>query len=268
MDKHKSELFSGFALNALSQAERDKVLQHADTSDTASQELDSLQQTAAYLGLTVPEIQPPPRIKANVMDAIRTVEQIPASVAETQAVRFATEAKAQPYPANAPAESMQKARKKSQKFFALAAGILLVASGALGAMVWNLNTQQQQMNTLIQAMKSERDTMMQILSAPDMQSKSQTLDDGATIRLSYSAESGAMAVSTHSMPKLPEGKGYELWLISAEKATPAGMLDLSNASATAMITGSMEGITHFGITVEPATGSPAPTTEPILLQSL
>lgn len=267
MDKHKSELFSGFALNALNQSERDEVLQHAANADTAGQELDSLQQTAAYLGLTAPEIQPPPRIKTNVMDAIRTVEQIPTSVAETQSEPYPTQARALPDPVNEPAQSMQNARKKSQKFFALAAGILLIASGALGAMVWNLNTQQQ-MNTLVQAMKSERDTMMQILSAPDMQSKSQTLDDGAIIRLSYSAESGAMAVSTHSMPELPEGKGYELWLISAEKATPAGMLNLSNASATAMITGSMEGITHFGITVEPATGSPAPTTEPILLQSL
>ncbi|MFJ2621080.1 anti-sigma factor domain-containing protein [Glutamicibacter sp. NPDC087344] len=268
MGKHDSELFSGFALNALSQAERDEVLQRAAIDDTNGQEINSLQQTAAYLGLTVPEIQPPPKIKANVMDAIRTVEQVPANVAETLSEGLTTQSRALSYPVDEPTESRQGVRKKSQKFFALAVGMLLVTSGGLGAMVWNLNTQQQQMSTLIQAVKSERDTMMQILSAPDMQSKSQTLDDGATIRLSYSAESGAMAVITHSMPELPEGKGYELWLISAEKATPAGMLDLSNASATAMITGSMEGITHFGITVEPATGSQTPTTEPILLQSL
>lgn len=267
MGKHKSRLFSGFALNALTQTERDQVLQSEANAATLEQELASLQQTAAYLALTVPEVKPPPRIKTYVMDAIRTVEQVPARVDESQCEHSATEARALLYPHNELAGSMQSVHRKSQKFFALAAGILLVASGGLGALAWNLNTQQQ-MDMVVQAMKSERDTMKQILSAQDMQSKSQTLDNGATIRLSYSEKSGVMAVSTHALPELPEAKGYELWLISAEKAIPAGMLDPSSTSATAMITGSMEGITHFGITVEPATGSPAPTTEPILLQSL
>lgn len=268
MDKHKSELFSGFALNALNQTESDEVLRHAAADPAARKELDSLQQTAAYLSLTVPEVQPPTSLKINVMNAIRTVEQLPADAAETHFEDLATQSIARPYKGEDAEKSMHSVRQKPQKFFALAAGILLIASGALGAMAWNLNSQQQQMNALIQTMKSEQDTMIQILSAPDMQSKSQKLENGATIRLSYSAETGAMAVLAHSMPELAEGKGYELWLISAEKAIPAGMLDLSDASATAMITGPMEGITHFGITVEPATGSPAPTSEPILLQSL
>jgi len=267
MGKHKGKLFNGFALNALTQTERDQVLQYEANASTDGQELASLQQTAAYLGLTVSEVKPPPRIKTYVMDAIRTVEQVPASVDETQCDHSATEARALLYPHDELARSMQSVHRKPRKFFALAAGISLVASGALGALAWNLNTQQQ-MEMVVQAMKSERDTMKQILSAQDMQSKSQTLDNGATIRLSYSEKSGVMAVSTHALPELPETKGYEIWLISAEKAIPAGMLDPSSAAATAMITGSLEGITHFGITVEPAAGSPAPTTEPILLQSL
>lgn len=267
MGKHKGKLFNGFALNALTQTERDQVLQYEANAATDGQELASLQQTAAYLALTVPEVMPPPRIKTYVMDAIRTVEQVPASVDETQCYHSATEARALLYPHNELARSMQSAHRKPRRFFALAAGILLVASGGLGALAWNLNTQQH-MEMVVQAMKSERDTMKQILSAQDMQSKSQTLDNGATIRLSYSEQSGVMVVSTHALPELPETKGYELWLISAEKAIPAGMLDPASTSATAMITGSLEGITHFGITVEPATGSPAPTTEPILLQSL
>ena len=118
MGKHKSRLFSGFALNALSQTQRDQALQYEGNAATLEQELASLKQTAAYLALTVPEVKPPPRIKTYVMDAIRTVEQVPARVDESQCEHSATEARALLYSHNELAGSMQSVHRKSQKFFA------------------------------------------------------------------------------------------------------------------------------------------------------
>lgn len=254
MDKHENELFSSFALNSLNDDEREEALRHAQASEGARRELDAMQETAALLSLGAPLVEPPERLKANIMDAIRNVEQLPP---ETR--------REAPAPAASPTV---KDTRRSQRFFALAAGILLIAAGALGALAWNLNTQQQELNRQLDAMTAQQDAMTRILGSSDMRSKTQTLEDGATVTLSYSASSGLMAVSTAGMPELPEGKGYELWLISGEGATPAGMLDAAGADGMKMIKAPMDGITHFGITVEPASGSPAPTTEPIMLQGL
>lgn len=273
MDKNNDELSSDFepsslnelsALNALSDAEREQVLRQAVESETARQELDSFQETAALLSLGTTPTQPPARLKANLMNAISGVVQVPAepTAAAEPEIQAETEIQTKPEARTEPPKNSH------QKFFALAASVLLVTAGGLGVVAWNLNEQQQALNERATALATERDGMMQILSAPDMKSKLQTLDDGATVRLSYSVASGMMAVSTTGMPDLPEDKGYELWLISAEGATPAGMLDTSEAEGMKMISGSMSDVTHFGITVEPAGGSDAPTSDPIILQAL
>lgn len=256
MEKNEHELLSSFALNALTDAEREEVLRYAAASDSARQDLDDLQDTAAHIGFTAPAIDPPSRLKSNIMNAIQDVEQLPPA------------SDAQPHAAETHNNEPPKGGGKSQKFFALAAGVLLLAAGGMGAVAWNLNAQQKQLDAQMQAMAGERDDMHQIMSAPDMKSKSQTLEDGGTVRITYSAESGLMAVSTAGMPELPEGKVYELWIISDKGAASAGMIHNVKTAETMMIAEPMQGATHFGITVEPASGSQSPTTQPIMLQTL
>lgn len=267
MDKNEHELLSSFALNALNDAEREQVLRIAASSDPARQEIEDLQETAAHLSLAAPSVQPPEKLKASIMDAIRNVEQLPAGPSEQSDSAAA--------PSTTPSASAEKhnttskaASGNSQKFFALAAGVLLLAAGGLGAVAWNLNMQHKELDAQMQTMSNERDDMMQIMSAPDMKSKSQTLEEGGTVRITYSADSGLMAVSTADMPELPEGEAYELWLISEKGATSAGMIDGSDTTGTMMVTDPMQDATHFGITVEPASGSKAPTTQPIMMQTL
>ncbi|GAA1406966.1 hypothetical protein AUR04nite_04540 [Glutamicibacter uratoxydans] len=265
MEKNEHELLSSFALNALTDAEREEVLRYAATSDSARQELDDLQDTAAQISLSEPAIQPPDRLKASIMNAIQDVEQLPPTpLVQSESASPASD----PHAAEAHKSELPRGGGKSQKFFALAAGVLLLAAGSLGAVAWNLNAQQKQLDAQMQAISGERDDMRQIMSAPDMKSKSQTLEDGATVRITYSAQSGLMAVSTAGMPELPEGKAYELWIISDKGAASAGMIHDVKATETMMIAEPMQGATHFGITVEPASGSPTPTTQPIMLQTL
>lgn len=274
--KHnENELTGSFALNALGDTERQDFLQQAGESATVRDEIDDLQQTAALLGLSSAPVDPPPRVKARLMDAIGNTEQLPpvAPSATTQAgdkspattAENAATASALP-PTEPPAAS--GSGKTAQRFFALAAGVLLLAAGGMGAVVLNQNAQQQQLEQRLDALASRQDELLQILAAADVQSKSQTMDSGATVTLSYSASAGMMAVTTAGMPELPNDKGYELWLISAEGAASAGMLSGTEADGMKMISGSMDGVTHFGITVEPSTGSDAPTTEPIMVQAL
>ena len=273
--KHNdNELTGSFALNALGDTEREDLLRQAGESATVRDEIDDLQQTAALLGLSTDPVDPPPRVKARLMDAIRSTEQLPAvppsapaQAADESRAATATHAAATPVPPTEPPASSGPG-KTAQRFFALAAGVLLLAAGGLGAMVLNQNAQQQELEQRLDALASRQDELIQILAAADMQSKSQTMDNGATVTLSYSAAEGLMAVTTAGMPELPSDKGYELWLISADGAASAGMLSGTEADGMNMISGSMEGVTHFGITVEPSSGSDSPTTEPIMVQEL
>ena len=128
--------------------------------------------------------------------------------------------------------------------------------------------EQRQLQAQLTDLSTRQAELTELLGAPDVETKTQTMADGATVTLSYSVERGLMAVTTAGMPELSKDKGYELWLISADGAQPAGMLPGTGADGLKLLTGAMDGVSHFGITVEPATGSPAPTTEPLMVQEL
>ena len=278
MEKHKNELTGSFALNALGDEEREELLRHAESSDEVRVELDALQETAALLGLSAEPVAPPARLKANIMASIRTTPQLPPLETETDVPADSVHEPSHPVPGNdrslgqstepaaqAPAAA---AAKSNQRMFALAAGVLLVAGGVLGGVVVNQNAQQQKLEEQLAALSTQQSELTRILTAADVKSKTQEMEDGARVTLAYSATEGKMAVTTAGLPALPSDKAYELWLISGTGAVPAGLVDGANADGMVMVSGAMEGVTHFGITVEPSSGSPEPTTDPILVQAL
>ncbi|MDQ0092437.1 anti-sigma factor [Paeniglutamicibacter psychrophenolicus] len=276
MDKQKNELTGSFALNALGDAEREELLRDAEASQDVRQEVEAMQETAALLGLSAAPVAPPARVKANIMSAIRNTPQLPPAAATHQAQDAAAQAATDHAPESATETgpdplvriSPPAPARGSRRMFALAAGVLLVAAGALGGVVANQNAQQQKLEDQLAALNTKQAELTRILSAADVRSKTQELDNGARVTLAYSATEGMMAVTTAGLPALPSDKGYELWLISGTGAVSAGMVDGAKADGMVMVSGSMQGVTHFGITVEPASGSPAPTTDPILVQAL
>ncbi|MGL3806426.1 anti-sigma factor [Paeniglutamicibacter sp. R2-26] len=293
MDEQQNDLTGSFALNALGDSEREEVIRHAEASGDVRGEIDAFQETAALLGLSTEPVEPPARLKANIMSAIRATPQLPPIQAEA-----GPEARPAPAADTAPAgpkapdpdatstnvasadraaadQTVADARtgtpsagKGGQRFFALAAGVLLIAAGVLSGVAVNQHAQQQRLEQQLSALRNEQAELTKILTAADAKSKTQRMDDGARVTLAYSASTGMMAVTAEGLPALPSGKGYELWLISDAGAVPAGMIDGAASDGMVMVSGSMDGVTHFGITVEPASGSPAPTTEPIMLQAL
>lgn len=282
MEKHENELTGSFALNAIDDAEREELLLQAESSPGVREEIEAMRETAALLGLTTAPVQPPARVKTNIMAAIRNAPQLPPLETGQIAADDGTSGAQLPEsdidsPAARsggavsvaePSETMSVPAKPQRRMFALAAGVLLVAAGALGGVVVNQHSQQQELEEQLAALNTKQAELTRILTAADVQSKTQKMDDGARVTLAYSAAEGMMAVTTSGMPALPSDKGYELWLISGDGAVPAGMVDGSQADGMVLVSGSMDGVTHFGITVEPASGSPAPTTEPILVQAL
>jgi anti-sigma-K factor RskA len=86
----------------------------------------------------------------------------------------------------------------------------------------------------------------------------------------YDPRSGTLVFLATNMPAIPSHKAYQLWLIPANGAAPisAGIFK-PNAQGTATVIKpplqTRVDAKTFAITVEPETGSPAPTSKPIMV---
>jgi anti-sigma-K factor RskA len=74
-----------------------------------------------------------------------------------------------------------------------------------------------------------------------------------------------LVVATSGLPALPPGQVYQLWLIGPVRIVSAGLLPTAQNGVTSPVvaTGIVKG-DKLGLTVEPAPGTPQPTTTPIL----
>ncbi|MDO9396305.1 MAG: anti-sigma factor, partial [Herbiconiux sp.] len=106
----------------------------------------------------------------------------------------------------------------------------------------------------------------ELTAAADAQRQSVELSDGAVATVMWSNELGRSAVLADGLSALPDGKVYEAWYIDGEGAVPAGTFTAA-ASGTSwhVLDGAMKAGDTVGVTVEPAGGSTAPTSDPILV---
>jgi anti-sigma-K factor RskA len=142
---------------------------------------------------------------------------------------------------------------------ALAASVLI----ALGALyyAWTLR---RDVNELTQ--------IVRIMQAPDLlrvDLKGQATASGAIGRAMWSRSGGLMFMADR-LPPLPAGRVYQLWTITGTAATSAGLLtpDANGSAAIRVnVPASAPRPDAFGVTIEPAGGSPAPTLPIVLLGS-
>lgn len=72
----------------------------------------------------------------------------------------------------------------------------------------------------------------------------------------------------HRLPQLPAGRIYEMWVQRVSAApTPTGTLFSTRAdgSANVGVPGSLNGVSRVMVTQEPAGGTPAPTSAPVIV---
>jgi anti-sigma-K factor RskA len=110
---------------------------------------------------------------------------------------------------------------------------------------------------------------MDVLKAPDMlraDLSGQAQAPGAVGRAFWSEKAGLLFAADR-LPALPAGRVYQLWTITGQAATSAGIFtpDASGAaSVTAIVAAGAPRPDAFGVTIEPSGGSPTPTL-PIVL---
>jgi anti-sigma-K factor RskA len=69
------------------------------------------------------------------------------------------------------------------------------------------------------------------------------------------------------LPRAPHGKTYEVWVMRAGGAQPAGLFSATAATTTLHLSRAVPAGARVGVTLERAGGSPTPTTAPVVLSA-
>lgn len=111
-----------------------------------------------------------------------------------------------------------------------------------------------------------------VLTAPDARIASATTSAGGTATVVASRRKAAMVFTSSGLPALPPTLVYELWFIGSGGARAAGLVPSAAArgglATTPVLASGLTRGDQVGITVEPAGGTSAPTTTPIVVLTL
>ena len=296
-DEHA--LSGSYALDAVDAEERARYERALLDSEQLREEAAGFADTAALLGSSVPPVTPPPALKAGIMAQLSGLPQLPARTeggahaadAEVDAVRSTAPAPAPdaaapvaaPSPAAVPSAPgaplgaptspdasdapavppVGRAEAAAQRRWfsrpgafigAAAAAVVLIAAVVVGVNWPGPN-----------GWGAQRD-LASISAASDAQQATGEVAGGGTVTLTWSEELGRSAVTVDGMPALDSDQTYELWYIDSETAVPAGTFTVGDDGTTwRVLEGDMTAGAAVGVTVEPAGGSPQPTTQPVVV---
>ncbi len=92
-----------------------------------------------------------------------------------------------------------------------------------------------------------------------------TSEGGIEATATFIEDEQVALVRFSGLTPLSEDRDYQLWAIGpGESPSPAGIVNVQGGSIVASVPGSFEDGWTFAITIEPAGGSPAPTSDPII----
>ncbi len=236
------ELKDAYALGALSDGERLEFEEHLARHPEHQAEADKLLAVASLLALSPAEQEPSSELRKRLMRTVR------AGASDPEPER----------------RSFLASLRGLFGYQALAAGVAVVA--LIGLLSWNVLLQGE-----IQDLQSRPDI---VRSQPET-----TEPRVLVLQAAQSAEaaSGELIVLenrrgvlvTKDMPSIQEDQVYQIWVIEGDKPKPGGLFqpDEEDPVAASMTRSPGEG-DIVAITVEPAGGSPAPTSDPILTTQL
>ena len=271
---------AAYALGALTPAERAEFEVHLANCAQCAADVRSFAPVVGHLPHTGPEAVPSPAVRDRLIAAIRKS----ASPADTPSARRAAAVVDLRTAAEAPSRVAASPARIS--VYALAASVALaVALGAyavqLRGRVTTLETRLRE--TIVRADTNERlvadarrsaaesQRTVLVLAAPDLARidlAGQPAAPQASARAFWSRSRG-LVFTASNLPPPPSGRGYQLWVLTAQPAPiSAGMLMLdANGRVTAMIDTPQDlpKPVAMAVTLEPEAGVPAPTGDKYLV---
>ena len=250
-EKDFAELAAGAALHSLSADEerrfRAALVEHPEWRSIVAADA----ATAALLSDPVEPVTAPAPIRAALLAQIALTPQDGGDHDDTLS------APAMPSAVDEPARPAPKPRRWARTVFALAACLAVLVGVGIGAVALN-----QQLNPPPASVVA----LQEIEAAGDAQQSTVALD-GGTATAHWSASVGKAVLVADGIPAAGEGQTYELWFVRGDAPVSAGVFDVNDGDATALLAGDMQAGDAIAVTVEQAGGSPTgqPTTDPVVV---
>lgn len=233
-DSDLHSLAGPYALDALTEPERAHFESHLSMCSACRAEVAEFQATAARMGAAVAQ-PPPPALKSRVLAEIAQTRQLPPPVVQSRVS-----------PPVAPGPS----RPRRRQFLLAAAAAGILGAGGIAAYA-------------ISRTSRSNDELIAILAEPDSVTRKAKVAGGGQVTVVASQTRDAAVVILEGVPEAPDGRTHQLWMIG-DRAESAGTVDVSSSTPKdVVIRGGVSSAAAFGMTIEPAGGSPQPSTEPI-----
>lgn len=227
---HAHALSGAYAVDALDDVERARFEAHLRGCPDCQVEVESFRETTAALAVDL--VEPPARLRADVLAGIESIRPLPPLIA----------------PDRAPAED----RRSRRRWYTTTGPLLVAAALVLIALVTTVSLRPWATDD------QDLSATEQVLQSDDRQDFEQAFPDGSTATVAVSRSEGRAVIITEDMALAPEGKVYEIWFQDPAGAMiPAGLMP-DDSDATVLLAGDATEATAVGITVEPDGGSVEP----------
>ena len=258
-----------YVLGALAANERSEFERHLQSCDACVAEVRSLAGTAAALPHAVPIVDPPAGLRNRVLAVTGRTTAAPSHLVAL------------------PARPSRARSWASIAGWMSAAALLLVSLGlggysmSLQQRIADLQTEVSGLNTRLSESEQRvtvatrlvalADSRMAILTAPDttqidLQGQP-PVAPRASGRAFYSRSRG-LVFTASDLPPVRAGRTYQLWVVTAQTAVSAGLLDVDAAGRVTQAFSTPADIppaVAIAVTEEPAGGVPAPTGDKYLV---
>jgi anti-sigma-K factor RskA len=238
-------LAAAYAMDAVPEPDRARFERHLAGCESCRQEVRGMREATAALA-AASAVQPPAALREQVLRATEQTRQFPPPVIQARTAWAAWAAR--------------RGRGWRPRLAVGLVGALAAVAVVAGMLAYRMQ------NRLDQAQVRDH-TVALVLGAPDATMLSAHARTGGTATVVMSHRERALVFTAADLHLLPSAESYELWLTGPAGSKPAGMIDVSGRGKMVgpMVVSGLSSGDSVRLTVEPASGSPRPTSPPIVV---
>lgn len=247
------ELKDAYALGALPEDELREFEEYLAVHPERQGEVDELNSIATLLAVSPADREPPKRLRKSVMAMVN------AEAASSRRGRR-----------RASSSTWRSSLDGLRDMFPARVALGAAAALVVGLLSWNvllqsdvrdLSGQNGDLQAQIEDARAGADGT-RILA---MQGEGEMSESNAEI---MAFEDDRAILVAEDMPSLPDDQTFQIWVIDEGGAQPSGIFQPNGDPVAAVVKQPIEGAETIAVTVEPAGGSPQPTTDPMLSAQL
>lgn len=238
-------LGGAYALDAVDDIERAAFDRHLAECETCTVDVAEYRETVTRLAEGSWSV-PPPRMRDLVLARAAATRQLP------------------------PVDRRRSTPNPIARWRRLTAAAAVVGVLGAGAAVTTYAVQEQRISAgqaAVATAQQRAERIQAVLAAPDASLRAGELAGGGRVTVVASDTQDAGVVVLADAPAPGPNRAYQLWVVQDVTPISVGLLPAGQSQATELIEG-VRGRDAFAVSLEPAGGSPAPSTTPLVGISL